>query len=66
MNVKINDKTYVFAGGTTLHDALILAGIATAGIATAVNDNVVPASERKEWKLNEGDRVLIIKAFYGG
>lgn len=66
MIVTLNDKQLVLQGGASLHDALVLAGIPAVGVATAVNDKVVPAGERDQWKLNEGDRILIIKAFYGG
>ncbi len=66
MTITINDKPYILPGGSTLNDALILAGIAASGIATAVNGEVIPSPSRSTHKLNEGDRILIIKAFYGG
>lgn len=36
------------------------------GVATAVNGTVVPAALRGSHALTEGDRIVIIKAFYGG
>ena len=36
------------------------------GIATAVNGSVIPAGERATTQLNDGDSIVIIKAFYGG
>lgn len=66
MTITINDKPIVLSGGASLQDALNLAGIAAAGTATAVNNEVVAAPERAEYKLKDGDKVLIIKAFYGG
>jgi len=66
MKVKINDKTMTFDDGTTLAAALEIAGIATRAVATALNGDVVPAAKRGDTVLNDGDTVLVIKAFYGG
>ncbi len=66
MNVEINSKSFILADGATLTDALAVAEVATAGIATAVNGKVVNAATRSETKLNDGDKILIIKAFCGG
>ncbi|MFI3240870.1 MAG: sulfur carrier protein ThiS [Bacteroidales bacterium] len=40
--------------------------IPTTGVAIAVNGSVVGASRWSEHKLNDGDKVTIIRAFYGG
>lgn len=66
MNVTINDKPFEVKSNTTLHELLIVNSIKTQGIATAVNGNVIPASERDSTILNEGDSIVIIKVFYGG
>ncbi len=66
MTVFLNDLPKIVPGGTSLKLLLELAGVDTAGVATAVNGEVVPSSERGEFKLSEGDKVLLIKAFYGG
>lgn len=66
MNVEINNKPIQLTDQATLTDALKAAEIATTGIATAVNGKVVSAASRSTTKLNEGDKILIIKAFCGG
>lgn len=66
MEITINDKKVSLPNGTTLHDALSQEGITPQGIATAVNGAVVTSNERATHQLNDGDAVIIIKAFYGG
>lgn len=66
MTIKINDKTYELPEASTVTDALEHAGINTRGIATAVNNCVVAASERGKRVLADGDAIVIIRAFYGG
>lgn len=66
MNVFVNDVPVSLGEGSTLSDALTAKGIQPGGIATAVNGVVVPASNRSAHILSEGDKIVIIKAFYGG
>ncbi len=66
MKITINGATVELPVGSTLLDALNSRDIRPNGIATAVNDHVIPAPDRAEKVLNEGDKVVIIKAFYGG
>lgn len=66
MNVEINNKPIQLTDEATLTDALIAAEIATIGIATAVNGKVISAASRTDTKLNDGDKILVIKAFCGG
>lgn len=66
MNVEINNKPLQLNDGATLADALTAASISTRGIATAVNSQVVKATDRAATPLHEGDKILVIKAFCGG
>lgn len=66
MTVTINDKAVTLPDGATLADAIAKAGVSTNGIATALNGTVVPATQRAETAMSDGDSVIIIKAFYGG
>lgn len=66
MKVKINGKEIILEPETILSDALSANGIATQGIAIAINETVVPKSEYETRQLSEGDDIIIIKAFYGG
>ncbi len=66
MNILINDTPLVLPDNATLADALMAKGIKPGGIATAVNGTVIPSAKRVSHHLCEGDKVVIIKAFYGG
>lgn len=66
MKVYINDVALELANNTSLLDALKLRGIATDGIAVAINGAVLPRNAYPETILTDGDKLLIIKAFYGG
>lgn len=66
MQVTINDMTLTLSDGQTLTDALEAKDIKPQGIATAINGVVIPATKRGEVTLNDGDKIVIIKAFYGG
>ena len=66
MTVYLNDKPVEVADGITLEVALETLSIPSTGIATAVNGAVVPNDKRAATVLNHNDKILIIKAFYGG
>lgn len=66
MNVTVNGVPIALPEGSTLLDAMQAKEIVPKGIATAVNDTVIPAVRRGDVVLNEGDKIVIIKAFYGG
>ena len=66
MNVTINDVPIMLADGAMLSDALAAKDIKPQGIATAINGTVIPAAKRASTTLNDGDKIVIIKAFYGG
>lgn len=66
MNITVNGVNIELPEGATLLDALNSRSVTLQGIATAVNDHVIPADKRGATILNNGDKVVIIKAFYGG
>ncbi|MCM1483123.1 MAG: sulfur carrier protein ThiS [Muribaculaceae bacterium] len=66
MKITINNKELTVTENATLKEALDMAGIQESGIATAINGSVVPASSRVSHILHEADKIVIIKAFYGG
>ena len=66
MNITINDVNMTLPDGATLNDALIAKEIKPQGIASALNGRVIPADKRGDTTLAEGDKIVIIKAFYGG
>ncbi len=66
MNITINGKQYEIDECATLEDALHKADVKPNGIATALNNIVVPAAQRGKTVLKDGDSVIVITAFYGG
>lgn len=66
MNITINDVPLTLPSGSMLSDALEAKEIKPQGIATALNGTVIPAVRRQSTQLNDGDKIVIIKAFYGG
>lgn len=66
MNITINDINISVPDNTTLLEALETKGIPPIGIATAVNGTVIPSGSRAHTLLKDGDKIVIIKAFYGG
>lgn len=66
MKVTVNDLPLELEPGATLDDVLKIKGIPQGGIATAVNGKVIPSASRSGHLMSEGDKVVIIKAFYGG
>jgi sulfur carrier protein len=65
MNIKLNGEDHRIEGDTVaaLLDALRLS---SAGIAVAVNDEVVPRDAHATHTVHENDRVEIIRAIGGG
>ena len=65
MKLKVNDQE-VESGATTLSLFSLEQNLPATGIAVAVNNRMVPRAEWDSYTLNEGDRILIIKAVCGG
>ena len=66
MKVTVNKKAVELPDGATVADALAAVAIEPKGIAVALNDTVVPKDRLSVTTLADSDRILIIKAFYGG
>lgn len=65
MIININGRALEVAA-TSLDAVLEELGYGTARIATALNGEFVPASERSRTVLNEGDRVEVLAPMQGG
>ena len=64
--ITINDKEYKVKEFASVLDALDLVdGLPKSGIAVDLNNDVLPMSQWNR-SLTEGDKITIIKAFYGG
>lgn len=66
MKITINGKEFDLEEASTLEDAMAKAQIKPGGVATALNGAVIPSTMRGKTVLSEGDKIVIIKAFYGG
>ena len=66
MKLAVNSEPREFSGQYISELAAELNLPAANGIALAVNEKVVPKSEWDNFKLNNNDNVLIIKATQGG
>ncbi|MDE5744084.1 MAG: sulfur carrier protein ThiS [Paramuribaculum sp.] len=66
MKITINGKEFEIEDCATLEDALTKMTVKPKGIATALNNVVVPAAMRTKTVLKEGDSITVITAFYGG
>lgn len=65
MKISVNGETMDTEAGT-LADLLIERGLAGAKLATAVNEDFVPATLRDTTVLQSGDRVEIVAPQQGG
>ena len=65
MKLKVNNQE-METGAITLFQFSQEQNLPTTGIAVAVNNRMVPRTEWDSYTLNEGDRILIIKAVCGG
>ena len=66
MQISINDKTFECQTGTTLPEVLEANHIKTENIAVAVDFNVIPRPEWGKTILQDGSKIIIIKAVQGG
>jgi sulfur carrier protein len=66
VKASINGEQHELCEGLTLAQLLAHMQIPERGIAVAKNDRVVRRSEFIEERINEGDRIEIIKAVAGG
>ena len=66
MQVFINDKAFECVHGTTLTEVLESNAILTDNVAIAVDFNVIPRPDWGKTVLQDGYKIIIIKAVQGG
>ena len=66
MEIKLNDKSYEVASGTTLEQFVSSLDIQLQGIAVAIDYEVIPKREWGELALAEGMSLMLIQAVSGG
>lgn len=66
MEITINRTEQTIPDGVTVAELLALRGVAPAGVAVAVNDDVVPREEWGRCRVAPGDDVEVIRVIQGG
>ena len=66
MQIFINDKVFECPAGATLPEVLEANNIKTENIAIAVDFSVIPRSDWNKTVLQDGNKIIIIKAVQGG
>lgn len=67
IQVSINGKNYTFKEDISISEAIqLIESLPKRGIAIALNNQVVSSSQWESKILSDGDKITIIKAFYGG
>jgi sulfur carrier protein len=67
MIVFINNVQHEVPENSTINDAIkVLQNIPKAGFAIALNSDVVTSTQYDKTILHDGDKLIVIKAFYGG
>ncbi len=66
MNIKINNEPAIVAEGTKLASIAMMLQLPDKGVAVAVNNAMVPRAEWAARTVQEGDDIVILKAFCGG
>jgi sulfur carrier protein len=66
VNVIINGSPRTVADGSTVRDAVSLVTTAAAGVAAAVNDEVIRRAAWDSTTLADGDHIEILTAVQGG
>ena len=66
MLIHVNDKPVELGDKPPLSRLLSDMGVPDKGVAIAINNNVVPRDTWSTRILNDGDRILIIRATQGG
>lgn len=66
ITVHVNNKPYTTEEETSVDQFLRLIGVNPDATALALNDMVLPKAKYATKSLKDGDKILLIKAFYGG
>ncbi|MFE0377755.1 sulfur carrier protein ThiS [Streptomyces inhibens] len=66
VSVSVNGEPREIPGGLTLDQLVATLSKASAGVAAAVNETVVPRTQWPTTPLGDGDRVEVLTAVQGG
>ena len=66
IKIKLNSEDKEIEENCSINDFLQKNGLNNSNLAIAVNDSVIPKSEWNTKIIANGDKILLIKAAYGG
>lgn len=66
MNIEVNGKPMEVAEGTTLQNIVETLQLPERGVAAAVNNKMIPRTEWNSTEIENGAKIVIIKAACGG
>lgn len=66
MTVYLNDEPQEIPGKGSLLELLEQLGLTAQRMAVTINDNFIPRTQWGETALSEGDKIIVIKAVFGG
>ena len=67
MKINVNNQPHQISEDTAVSQLLLQLDVSsTKGIAIAVNNEVVPRTKWEDYRLNDGDDILLINATQGG
>lgn len=66
MNIKINNEPAIVSDGMKLASIATMLQLPDKGVAVAVNNAMVPRTEWATHTVQEGDDIVILRAFCGG
>lgn len=66
MKITLNSQEKEVVAGTTLQQLIEQENLPMQNIAVAINNAIVPRKDHAAKQLNEGDKIVIISAAYGG
>ena len=66
MKIYVNDQQIDLGNGSNLADIFQSMEIPKTGVALAVNNQVITSTEWQQFRLSDGDKILLITASAGG
>lgn len=66
MQIWVNGEAREVAEGRSLRDLVEEMGLSPQGVAVEVNQEVVPRGSHPDYRLQDGDRVEVVRAIGGG
>ncbi|MFI3282099.1 MAG: sulfur carrier protein ThiS [Rikenellaceae bacterium] len=65
MNIILNNQSHE-VNSSTIQDLILEMSLETKGVAIALNNKVIPKANWDATPINEGDKIVIVSAVFGG